>query len=75
MNWKYESDGDPHNKTHYITAENENGKTLKDTFLRIDVPNRNQGLLLANNLNAMIKVCDPFNPAELQELAEREGWI
>jgi len=51
MTWHYESDGEDHNKTHYVFAENQNGKNLKETFLRIDVENQRLALKLCNFLN------------------------
>ena len=51
MKWKYESDGEINQKTHYLCAENLEGKTLKETFLRIDCPSKKEALRLLPKLN------------------------
>ncbi len=51
MKWYYESDGDNYNKAHYLCAENLNGKALKDTFLRLDFPNKKGALKILKQLN------------------------
>lgn len=53
MNWLYESDGEAHNKTHYIIAENLEGTTLKETFLRIDCVSRKQAIRLIKEIGKL----------------------
>ena len=53
MKWYYESDGDPHCKTHYLCKTNLEGKSLKETFLRIDCKSKLQATRLCLNLNIL----------------------
>jgi len=51
IKWYYESDGENNNKTHYLHAENLDSRTLKDTFLRLDFPNKAGALKILKQLN------------------------
>ena len=53
MKWHYESDGDAHCKTHYIYKTNLEGRSLKETFLRIDCRSKQQAIRLCLNLNIL----------------------
>lgn len=75
MKWHYESDGDAHNKTHYITAENPNGSSLKDTFLRVDVRNRKTGTKLAGLLNLLEISTRNYKLTLVLEVAKNKGWV